>query len=135
MDLLCIDFMKVHPSKDGRENVLVITDAFSEFGVAVVMSNQHAKTVAKAQVDKWFYTYGFPLRIHTDQGKSFDNKIIEQLYKIYGVKQSTTTPYNPHAKISPCKRLNCTLQNLLKTLPKDPETQLVNSSWCFGVCL
>ena len=28
MDLLCIDFMKVAPSKDGKENVLVMTNAF-----------------------------------------------------------------------------------------------------------
>ena len=120
MDLLCIDFMKVNPSKDGKENVLVMTDAFSKFSVAVVMPNQQVKTVAKALVDKWFYVYGIPIRIHSDQGKSFDNKIIEQLCKIYGVKQSTTTPYNPHGN-SPCERLNCTLQNLLKTLPKDQK--------------
>ena len=120
MDLLCIDFMKVDPSKDGKENVLVMTDAFSKFSVAVVMTNQQAKTVAKALVDKWFYVYGIPTRIHSDQGKSFDNKIIEQLCKIYGVKQSTTTPYNPRGN-SPCERLNRTLQNLLKTLPKDQK--------------
>ena len=120
MDLLCIDFMKVDPSKDGKENVLVMTDAFSKFSVAVVMPNQQAKTVAKALVDKWFYVYGIPTRIHSHQGKSFDNKIIEQLCKIYGVKQSTTTPYNPRGN-SPCERLNCTLQNLLKTLPKDQK--------------
>ena len=120
MDLLCIDFMKVDPSKDGKENVLVMTDAFSKFSVAVVMPNQQAKTVAKALVDKWFHVYGIPTRIHSDQGKSCDNKIIEQLCKIYGVKQSTTTPYNPCSN-SPCKRLNPTLQNLLKTLPKDQK--------------
>ena len=40
MDLLCIDFMKVDPSKDGKENVLVMTDAFSKFSVAVVTPNQ-----------------------------------------------------------------------------------------------
>ena len=50
MDLLCIDFMNVDPSKDGKENVLVMTDAFSKFSVAVVMPNQQAKTVAKALV-------------------------------------------------------------------------------------
>ena len=120
MDLLCIGFMKVDPSKDGKENVLVMTDAFSKFSVAVVTPNQQAKTVTKALVDKWFYVYGIPTRIHSDQGKSFDNKIIEQLCKIYGVKQSTTAPYNPHGNSS-CKRLNCTLQNLLKTLPKDQK--------------
>ena len=40
MDLLCIDFMKVDPSKHEKENVLVMMDAFSKFSVAVVMSNQ-----------------------------------------------------------------------------------------------
>ena len=97
-----------------------MTDAFSKFSVAVVMPNQQVKTVAKALVDKWFYTYGIPATIHIDQGRSFDNKVIEQLCKIYGVKQSTTTPYNPHGN-SPCKRLNHTLQNLLKTLSKDQK--------------
>ena len=60
MDLLCIDFMKVDPSKDGKENVLAMADEFSKFSVAVVMPNQQAKTGAKAMVDKWFYVYGIP---------------------------------------------------------------------------
>ena len=51
MDLLCIDFMRVDPSKDGKENVLVVTNAFSKFSVTVVMPHQQAKTVAKALVD------------------------------------------------------------------------------------
>ena len=97
-----------------------MTDAFSKFSVAAVMPNQQAKTVAKALVDKWFYAYGIPTRIHCNQGKSFDNKIIEQLCKVYGVKQSTTTPFNPCSN-SPCKRLNHMLQNLLKTLLKDQK--------------
>ena len=120
MDLLCIDFMKVDLSKDGKENVLVMTGAFLKFSVAVVTPNQQTKTVAKALVDKWFYTYGIPTGIHSNQGKSFDNKIIEQLCKIYSVKQSNTTPYKSHNN-SPCERLNHMLQNLLKTLPKDQK--------------
>ena len=123
VDLLHIDFMKVDPSKDGKENVLVITDAFSLFSVAVVMPNQQAKTATKAMVDEWFYTYGIPSWIHSDQVKSFENKIIEQLCKIYGVKQSTTTPYYP-CRNSPCERLNYTLQTLLKALPKDQKPNM-----------
>ena len=121
--LLCIYFMKVDLSKGGKENVLVMTDVFSKFNVAVVTPTQQAKIVDKALVHKWFYTYGVPARIHSDQGKSFDNKIIEQLCKIYGVKQSTTTPYNP-CRNSACERLNHMfhmLQNLLKRLPKDQK--------------
>ena len=109
MDLLCIDLMKVDLRKDGKEDVLVRTDTLFKFSLAVVISNQQAKTIAKTLADKWFYTYGTPCRIHSDQGKSFDNKIIELLGQIHGGKQSTMTLYNPNGN-SPCKQLNCTLK-------------------------
>ena len=76
LDLLCLDFTKVDPSKTGKENVLVMTDAFSKFSVAVITSNQKALMVAKILVDRWFHVYGIPSRIHSNQGKSFDNEII-----------------------------------------------------------
>ena len=31
LDLLCVYFLKVDPSKDGKENILVLTDAFTKF--------------------------------------------------------------------------------------------------------
>ena len=95
MDLLLIDFMKLDPCKNGKENVLVMMNAFSKFCVAVVTQNQKAKMVAKALIDKWFYTYRIPARIHSDQGKSCNNHLIDQLCKLYGIQQSTTTLYNP----------------------------------------
>ena len=91
----CLDFTKVDPSKGGKENVLVMTDAFTKFSVAVTTNNQQALTVAKALVKRWFHVYGIPSRIHSDQGKSFDNKIIDALCKMYGVERTMTSPYNP----------------------------------------
>ena len=79
-------------SKDGKENVLVMTETFSKFSVAVFTPNQQAETVAKALVDNRFYTYGIPSRIHSDQGKSFNNRIIKQLCRIYGV--NNLPPYH-----------------------------------------
>ena len=60
MDLLCIDFTKVDPSKRGKENILVLTDTFTKFSQAFVTPNQKALTIAKILVDKWFYVYGIP---------------------------------------------------------------------------
>ena len=42
LDLLCIDFLKVDPSRDGKENILVLTDAFTKFSQAFVTTNQKA---------------------------------------------------------------------------------------------
>ena len=75
IDLLCLDFTKIDPLRTGKENVLIMTDAFSKFSVAVVTLNQRALTVAKVLVDKRFHVYGVPSCIHSDQGK-FDNLIM-----------------------------------------------------------
>ena len=96
-------------------------DAFSKFSIAVMTPNQKADMVVKALGDMWFYTYGIAAYIHSDQGKGFDNHIIEQLCKLYSKQQSTSTPYNPY-RSSPCKHFNCTLQNLLKALLKDQRS-------------
>ena len=79
LDLLGIDFLKVDPSRDGKENILVLTDAFTKFSHAFITNNQKALTVAKVLVEKWFYVYGIPARIHSDKGQSFENAIITQL--------------------------------------------------------
>ena len=73
MDLLCIDFTKVDPLKSSKENISVLTDAFTKFSQAFVTPNQKVLTVAKILVDKWFYVYGIPTQIHSDQGWCFDN--------------------------------------------------------------
>ena len=81
MDLLWLDFTTLDHNKHRKENVLIMMGVFSDFTVAVVMSNQQAKTIVKALVDRWSYSYGNPSRNH-DKGRSFDNKVIEQPCKI-----------------------------------------------------
>ena len=101
MDLLFIDFFKVDQSKDGTENILVLTDAFTKFSQAFVTNNQRALTVTKNLVDKWFHVYGIPANIHRDKGQSFENSLISHLYSMYNIKQSVTMPYNLHRNVIP----------------------------------
>ena len=76
-------------------------------------------------VDKWLYVYGIPACIHRDKGQSFDNEIMTHLYAMYRIKQSTIMSYNPHRN-APCERLNHTLVDLLRSLPKEQK-----SNWLF----
>ena len=121
MDLMCVDFTKVDLSKDGTENILVFTDAFTKFSQVFVTPNQKAITTAKILVDRWFYVYDIPACIHSNKGCSFDNEIMSHLYAMYGVEQSMTMPYNLHGN-APMKRLNCTLIGLLKSLSKEQKS-------------
>ena len=120
LDLVCLDFTKIDPSKTGNENVLVITDVFTKFSLAVCSPNQTAKTVAKILVEKWFHIYGVPSRIHRDQGRCFDSNIIKALCKMYGIEQSFTSLYNPCGNAF-CEHFNCTLFSLLKTLKSEEK--------------
>ena len=85
-------------------------------------------------VDRWLYTYGKPSRIHSDQEKYSNDKIINNLCVIYGIKQPRTTPYNPWGN-STCKRFNRTLHDLLKNTTNIPEAHLACTSELFAICL
>ena len=115
LELLCIDFTKADVAKGGKENILVLTDAFSKYSQAFVTPNQKSLTVAKVLVEKWFSVFGIPAQIHSDQGQSFNNEIIASLCKMYGIRQSTTMPYNPHGN-SQCEHFNRTLFRLMRSL-------------------
>ena len=71
-------------------------------------------------MNKWFYIYGISAHIHSDKDWSFQNDILEYLYTLYGVKQSTTMPYNPCGN-SNCERFSNMLHDLLKTLDKEQK--------------
>ena len=120
LDLLCIEFLKNDPSKDGKENVLVLTDAVIKFSQVFVTNNQKLHTITKILVKKYFYICRILVHIHSTKGQSFENDIISPLYSLYNIKQSMTVPYNLCGN-SICERLNCTLLDLIKTLPKDQK--------------
>lgn len=98
------------------ENVLVMTDVFSRYTIAVPTRDQRASTVAQDLVVEWFYKFGIPARLHSDQGRSFESSLIQQLCALYGVEKSRTTLYHP-SRNGQCKRFSRTLHNLLRTLP------------------
>ena len=74
LNLLCIDFTKADPLKDGKENILVLTDAITKCSQAFITPSKKVLSVAKILVDKWFCVYGIPTQIYIDQGQYFNNE-------------------------------------------------------------
>jgi hypothetical protein len=44
---------------------------------------QKAETVANVLLNEWFYVYGVPERLHSDQGRNFESNVIRQFHKLY----------------------------------------------------
>ena len=73
MDLLFFDFMKEDPSKNGKENILVMTDPFSKFSIVVVKPNQKVKMVAKPWLPSGFILMEFQPESTVIRGKVLTN--------------------------------------------------------------
>lgn len=121
MELVCIDFWTAEQGNKSVD-VLVVTDHFSKMAHAFPCKNQTAKQVARRLWNDFFLIYGFPRRIHSDQGANFESKLIKELLEIAGVQKSHTTPYHPMGN-GVTERFNRTLGRMIRTLPPQPKAK------------
>lgn len=110
-ELVSVDFLHVDRCSGRYEYILVIIDHFTRFAQAYAATSKSGKTVADKIFNDYALKFGFPLRIHHDQGGEFKN----QLAKNCGMADSRTTLYHPEGN-GQAERFNRTLLQMLKTL-------------------
>ena len=114
LELVCMDFLSVEPDRSNTKDILVLTDHFTKYAVAIPTRNQKAQTVAKCLWENFLVHYGFPEKLLSDQGPDFESRTIKELCSIAGIKKVRTTPYHPRG--NPVERFNRTLLQMLGTL-------------------
>lgn len=116
LELVCIDFWSAEDVNNKSVDVLVVTDHFTRLACAYPCPNQTAKTVARVLWNNFFSVYGFPARLHSDQGANFESALIAELLQLAGVEKSHTTPYHPMGN-GQAERFNRTLGTMIRALP------------------
>ena len=120
MQLVCIDFLSLEPDESNTKDILVITDHYTRYAQAFPTKNQTSRTVAKVLWENYFLHYGLPERLHSDQGRDFESRLISDLCSISGITKSRTTPYHPQGN-GQCERFNQTLLSMLGTLDDEQK--------------
>ena len=121
LELVCIDFWSAEDSKNKSIDVLVVTDHFTKMAQAFPCRDQTAKQVARVLWDRYFCVFGFPERIHSDQGANFESHLISELLRVSGIRKSHTTPYHPMGNGS-VERFNRTLGGMIRALSPDEKS-------------
>ncbi|KAK9980488.1 hypothetical protein ABG768_000093 [Culter alburnus] len=116
-----MDFLSLEPDHSNTKNILVITDHFTKYAVAIPTQNQTARTVAKCLWENFLVHYGFPEKLHSDQGPDFESHTIKELCHVAGIHKIRTTPYHPRG--NPVERFNRTLLQMLGTLENEKKSK------------
>lgn len=91
---------------------LFLSDHFTKYAKAVPAKNQLAKATTKVLFGNCVCHYSFPERLHSDQGRNCDSKVIKELCEISVISKSRTTPYYPMGN-GLVERFNQTLIKML----------------------
>ncbi|MES9902836.1 MAG: reverse transcriptase domain-containing protein [Sedimenticola sp.] len=114
-------------TSDGNRFILVVSDYFTKWPEAFALKDHKALTVAQILVDEIICRYGIPSRLHCDQGRDFESRVIQEVCRLLDVKKTRTTPYHPESD-GLVERLNRSLVQMLRTVgeknQKDWDKQL-----------
>ena len=115
-----LDFLEIDKDKQckgGFRYALVLVDHFTRFCQMYATRAKSSQAAAAKMWNEFIPRFGFPERIHHDQGPEFNSLLWKELHRYSGVTASNTTPYHPMGD-GMVERLNQTALNMLKAIPE-----------------
>lgn len=96
--------------------LLCIIDQFSKLAQCYILKNKNAESVM-GNVKNFVNLYGKPNKIHTDNGKEFSNKLLEEYCRLHNIQYIHSRPYHPQSQGSIEKfKYNMEIKRILKNI-------------------
>ena len=133
-DVWGIDFMGPFPPSFGYLYILVAVDYVSKWIEAIPCRTNDAKVVKKFLKEHILSRFGTPRAIISDGGTHFCNRVIEALFKTYGITHKVATPYHPQTS-GQVEVSNREIKRILETTVnptrKDWSLRLTDALWAY----
>ena len=117
LERLYADFLKLDPGCGNTEDVLVTTDSFTKYALAVPCrgpDGQHCCPCLEGPVVYALWCI-YRRKFTATRGRTFESRFIRELWNPYGISKSHTSAYQPLMN-DQVERFNRTLCNLIKSL-------------------
>ena len=116
-----IDLMgPLRTSENGNKYIMVMTDAFTKWVELAAIENKTAETIGKYFFERWICRFSAPLCIITDQGKEFNNKILQEICHLWKIDKKRTSPFHPQTNSS-AESYNRSLLKYLRAMLLDSK--------------
>ena len=88
-------FLNIDNHNEAKYKVLTVVDNFTKFGFAFDVKSENSLNLAKLLYRHVYSKFGIPLVVHTDQGKSFLAKVVQDLNTMLEIQRPQYTNRNP----------------------------------------
>jgi transposase InsO family protein len=97
---------------DDYKYILTIQNCLTKYSIFVHVKHANTEEVAKGLTEQIRCYFG-PPTILTDPGTHFQNKLLDEFTKLFGINKYCTTAYHPQSNVS-IERMHHTLTEYLK---------------------
>jgi len=111
-DRVGVDVIQFTTSSKGHKYAVVFVDYLTKWPEVFPARNQTSLTIAKLLVEHIVPRHGVPSQLLSDRGTAFLSKLMEEVYRLLGLKKVNTTAYHPQTD-GLVERFNRTLTDML----------------------
>ena len=127
LELVHLDYTSIESTMELNKppmvkNVLVMTDHFMKYALAVVTKDQMAKMVAKVFYEQFIAIFGEPAKLLSDRGANFTSALVEELCSAFGIQKCRTTAYHTQCNRQ-VEHFHQTLFHMIGKLSHDKKAQ------------